>query len=573
MFGFVALGGILLIVLCAIGALIAEAGLLDVMAEWNKPITLSIIRFTLWQATLSTLISVALAIPLSRALARRQHFFGRRAIIRLSSISFIIPSMVAILGIVAVHGRNGWINQLLSVFGVENINYLYGLGGILIAHVFFNLPLATRIFLNGLLTVPQHTWNLANLMGMKPRHIFRSIEWPLLRGLLPGVSGIVFLLCFTSFAIVLTLGGGPQSTTLEVAIYQAIRFDFNLPKAVTLSLIQIGICSLLALLFFASGKPFPLRPEDYPGVQRPDRDALAPRIVDTAIIAATAIFLLMPLVAVCLQTLPPFDGTDWTSGVEWTGWAIVLEAEFWDSLRWTLLIAIFAGLLSGVLALSIANTIVDLRGSKRYSNLKGGGGAGAGASAVVAELIGILTLLIPPISFGAGLFLFFHQFADALSLGPFLVVILNALLTLAFGIRILLPALLDQRNRYDNLCASLGIRGWNRWRYILWHALRHPIAYALAIATTLAAGDMGVIALFGTEDLHTLPLLMYRLIGNYRLPQAAVVALFLCALCFALFWLIEQIGRLHNHHLQTAGRGVNIAAATETETEAERSHA
>lgn len=518
MTGLVATLAVLLIVLCAVGGLMAEAGQFALLAELNKPVTRSIIRFTLWQATLSTLLSVALAIPLARALARRGRFFGRRLIIRLGSLSLIIPTMVATLGIVAVHGRNGWINQLLAAMGGDRIHYLYGLAGILIAHSFFNLPLATRIFLDGLLNLPQHSWNLARLYGMRPSHIFRHIEWPLLRGLIAGVAGMVFLLCFTSFAIVLTLGGGPKSTTLEVAIYQAIRFDFDLTRAVALSLIQIGICLLLALAFFARGAAFPLRPGDYPGVDRPDAEAWPTRLVDTVVIFLAAIFLISPLAAVVMKTLAP------------GGWSILGAPEFHQALRWTLVIALAAGTLSCLFALAIANLIVTLRRAPRLAPW-----------AVAPEIISLLTLLVPPITLGAGLFLFFRQFTDALSLGPVVVIALNVLLSLAFGIRILTPALQAQRNRYDNLCANLGIHGWNKWRRILWPALRAPVAYALAVATTLSAGDMGVIALFGTEDLRTLPLLMYRLISGYRLEQAAVVAVALCALCFALFWLIERL--------------------------------
>ena len=57
---------------------------------------------------------------------------------------------------------------------------------------------------------------------------------------------LVFMLCLTSFAVVLTLGGGPKSTTLEVAIYQSLRFDFEPTRAVVLALLQLCLCLLVA---------------------------------------------------------------------------------------------------------------------------------------------------------------------------------------------------------------------------------------------------------------------------------------------------------------------------------------
>lgn len=64
------------------------------------------------------------------------------------------------------------------------------------------------------------------------------------QGVLPQLGALVFALCFTSFAIVMTLGGGPKATTIEVAIFQAIRFDFDLAKAVYLSLLQMFFAAL-----------------------------------------------------------------------------------------------------------------------------------------------------------------------------------------------------------------------------------------------------------------------------------------------------------------------------------------
>jgi len=158
------------------------------------------------------------------------------------------------------------------------------------------------------------------------------------------------------------------------------------------------------------------------------------------------------------------------------------------------------------------------------------------------EVISVLTLIAPPITLGAGLFLLFRRFTDALSLGPALVVALNALLALAFAARIITPALHAQRRRSDALCACLGIRGWHKWRWILWPGMRAPVAYALAVAVALAAGDMGVIALFGTDQLATLPLLIYRLLGAYRVEQAAVAAAVLCVLCAGFFIALERFG-------------------------------
>ena len=234
MFGLLA---VLLVAGMVLGSLVGlslAAGEVDILSQLARPYIRSVIGFTVWQAGLSAFISVSLAIPLARSLHRQPRFFGRGLLVRLTSISLVVPSMVAIIGVIGVHGRNGWLNDLLVLFGLPRQDYLYGINGILIAHVFFNLPLVTRLLLNGLMRIPEHQWKIASQLGMSGWNLFRYLEWPTLRGLLSGAFGIVFLLCFTSFAIVLSLGGGPGSATLEVAIYQALRFDFDLSAAVSL---------------------------------------------------------------------------------------------------------------------------------------------------------------------------------------------------------------------------------------------------------------------------------------------------------------------------------------------------
>src|SRR3546814_11132212 len=88
--------------------------------------------------------------------------------------------------------------------------------------------------------------------------IFRLIEAPMLRQIVPGVAGLIFLLCFTSFAVVLVLGGGPPNATLEVAIYQALRFDFDLGRVVAFAILQVGSCGLLVGLGYRLTRPMPV---------------------------------------------------------------------------------------------------------------------------------------------------------------------------------------------------------------------------------------------------------------------------------------------------------------------------
>src|SRR5688500_1264820 len=202
----------------------------------------SVVRFTLLQATLSTLLSLLLGAALALSLARRARFPGRALFVAALNLASVLPAIVAVFGIVAVLGRAGWVGDAARIAGVDPGGWIYGLPGILIAHVFFNAPLAARVFLASLAAVPGEHWRLAAQLGMPPGAVFRLIDLPLLLREAPAVAALVFLLCFTSFAIVLTLGGGPAAATLEVAIYEAVRFDVDFGRAAMLALLQIAIC-------------------------------------------------------------------------------------------------------------------------------------------------------------------------------------------------------------------------------------------------------------------------------------------------------------------------------------------
>ncbi|OYU73115.1 MAG: thiamine/thiamine pyrophosphate ABC transporter permease ThiP, partial [Alphaproteobacteria bacterium PA3] len=158
------------------------------------PYVFRVLRFTLLQAGLSTLFSLALGLPLARALARQSAFPGRAMLLRLLSLPLALPAIVVIIGIIEVYGARGWLGGLFDI---------YGLQGILLAHVFFNVPLAARLILADLERIPPESWKLSAQLGLGPLAIWRLVEWPAIRSGIAGAALLIFLLCAASFAVVL----------------------------------------------------------------------------------------------------------------------------------------------------------------------------------------------------------------------------------------------------------------------------------------------------------------------------------------------------------------------------------
>ncbi|NIZ60518.1 thiamine/thiamine pyrophosphate ABC transporter permease ThiP [Sedimentitalea sp. CY04] len=467
------------------------------------------LRFTLIQACLSAGLSVALAIPAARALARRR-FAGRRLLIALLGAPFILPVIVAILGLLQVFGRAGWLSDVLALFGLEPVQ-IYGLHGVVLAHVFFNLPLATRLILQGWQEIPAERFRLAAQLGADARAMRNLLEYPMLRRVVPGALAVIFAICLSSFAVALTLGGGPRATTIELAIYQAFRFDFDLGRAAMLSGLQLVLTGAAALVAvkvavgegFGAGLDRPL--------QRWDGNSTTSRVMDGFWILLAAAFLLLPLAAIALSGVPGLVG---------------LKASVWTAALNSILVATLSTVLMLVLALPMATAVALGRGT-------------------VIEVAGILGLAASPLVIGTGLFIVIYPIADPFALALPVTALVNAVMALPFALRILVPRAKSVVGRYGRLSMSLDMRGLPFVLRVLLPRMRAQIGFSAGLAAALSMGDLGVVALFADPEFATLPLQVYRLMGAYRMEAAAGAALLLLALSMSAFWILDRGGRWH----------------------------
>jgi thiamine transport system permease protein len=260
---------------------------------WQSGYIRRVLYFSLWQALLSTLCSVLPAILVARAFALQPAFPLRSLLLRLFALPLVVPAVVAVMGVVSVYGSDGWIPLGRS---------LYGLGGILLAHVFFNLPLAVRLLLPHWQATPSAHWQLAEQLGMNAWQRWRYLEWPALREGLPGVMLLIFMLCLTSFAVVLT---------------------------VILALLQLVLCLLVAGLTLKLHR----LPEVEITIDAPTQPtAPAVKPLQLVLILLASVYVAMPLLSMLLDALSgPLA-------------AVLAHAGLWRSLLNTLFIGLSAAL-------------------------------------------------------------------------------------------------------------------------------------------------------------------------------------------------------------------------------------
>jgi thiamine transport system permease protein len=512
--GVVALAVIAAIVIAALVGLVVAGGASGSFGSWSY--IGGLVRISLIQAGLSMILSLLAGGMVALALARRTHFFGRPILIAALNVATVLPAIVTVFAITAVFGRAGWIGDFGRLFGVDTGSWVFGLDGVLIAHVLLNAPLAARVYLASLAAISAEQWRLAAQLGMPPLSVFRYIDLPVLIRESAGIGALIFLACFTSFAIVLALGGGPAVSTLEVAIFEAVRFEADFRQAALLAVLQIAIClALLAPLTFLLSRRAPEAMPTGLSAARPDAAARATTILDRITLAVGSAFVGAPLAAIAVAGLASI-GTLFNPAVA-------------QALGTSLAIGIPAGLLSVGLAFGLATLSRQLRlrdGRRRSADL-----VGLGA---------LLVLVVSPITLSAGLFVVLRPLVSPFALATPLIIVVNALMALPFTYRHVEPPLLLAAERYGRLSDSLGISGLSRLRLMDWPLLKSPLIVGLTMAVALSLGDLGVAAFFGTGNLVTLPVLLYERLGSYRLSEAASVSLLLTLLVLAMFLIAQR---------------------------------
>jgi thiamine transport system permease protein len=363
--------------------------------------------------------------------------------------------------------------------------------------------------------VPRNEWRLAAGLDFSRLALFRFVEGPALLRVIPGIAGLIFMLCITSFTIILTLGGGPQTSTLEVAIYQALKFDYDPPRALALSALQLALTALVFLLLGLFPDPGEDRTAQQGKPFRTDGRTARSKWTDGIVLAVFLVFLCAPMAAIVVAGLKSDLGR------------LVSDALFLRALVTSLGIAAAAGLFSVSLTFFMVRARLALQGRGMAGLFR------------LPEFM----LLVPPLALGSGWFILLLKVGLESSAAIPVVVVINMLMAMPFVARVLAPELRTHLLRTGRLADSLGIGGLSRLRLIDWPTLRAPLLTALSFAMALSLGDLGAIALFGSEDFITLPALLYAKLGSYRSTDAAGLALILGALCLVLMLPAVRSGR------------------------------
>ena len=220
------------------------------------PLNQYFIQFTMNQAIISAIITVIIGLPGAYIFSRYQ-FVGDNSLKTILTIPFVLPPVVVVLGFVLLLGPNGILNSMIMTFlGLENppINIYKTFEGIILVHAFYNVPIVLRLVSSAWSKVNVDMEEVATSLGSRKFHFFRYVTFPQISSAILASGILSFLYCFTSFAIVLSLGG-IQFKTLEVQIYSLFHYRYDFHQAASLALFQLIITSVLIVAYLYISEP------------------------------------------------------------------------------------------------------------------------------------------------------------------------------------------------------------------------------------------------------------------------------------------------------------------------------
>jgi thiamine transport system permease protein len=496
-----------------------------------------IILFTFTQALLSTVLAVLFGLPGAYLLARFR-FPGKRLVRALTTIPFVLPSILVVLGFVLFFGNNGILNRaLMSWLQLDEppLRVLYSLKAILLAHAFYNFPICIRIVSGLWSRINPHLEEAARSLGARGWRLFRRVTLP---QIMPGVlasAALIFIFCFMSFAVVLVLGGGPRYATLEVEVYRLAKVGLDLGAASRLA----AIGSLLTLLFLyvyiklqqrasfaeAAGAGWELRPLS---------------AVFGKAGALTALAVLVYLVLMAVVVLAPMLSVVYFSFLRRFGWA----GQTHLSLHWyrmllggslsgvSYLRAIHNSLIYGALtvlcALPLGTAIAYLTGRKQFFGRHG------------LETLAMLPMGVSTIILGLG----YLKLAPVFRLtgGRAGIVAAHTVIAYPFVIRAVSSMVRKISPSLPEAARSLGANPRRLFFKIELPLLKPGILAGAAFAFAISLGEINATLMLYKPSLISIPVAIYRLISSYNFFAACAMGSLLMLTSLLAFIVIDRIG-------------------------------
>lgn len=514
---------------------------------------INVVGFTFYQAFLSTGLTLLLGLLLAYLFSHFD-FPLKRLFQALTAIPFMLPTVVVAAGFTALLGPRGWLNLgLMSLLNLEQppIIFVGTLWAILLAHVFYNSTIIIRIVGNAWASLDTRFTDAARSLGASPFRTFLNVTLPLLRPSIFAASLLVFLFDFTSYGVILLLGGS-KFVTLEVEIFIQTMHMLNLPVASLLSVIQLLSTLIFSIIYSRYvltvtniGKPR----VGWLNLRKPGN--IKQRILVIGLLLCLVIIFALPILALPLRSISRFEA----GRAEFIRVGPALTLDYYRELfinRQSSLFYVppFLAARNSLFYAALTVFLSLLLGFPAASAL-----ARPGRLEKWIDPLLMLPLGASSVTLGLGYILTFNGFLNPerwqflpssfnLLTFPLLLPIAHTTIALPFVIRSLQAAMITIPNRYREAAAVLGASHWQTWKNIDWPIISRATISAGAFAFTISLGEFGAASLLARPDYPTLPTAIYRFLsqpGGMNYGQAMAMATMLMFICGVGILIIEQL--------------------------------
>ncbi len=508
------------------------AGALDLSAFirlFSSDYYIGTLIFTVYQALISTLATLMLALPCAFVFARYD-FPGKSLLLSLATLPFVLPTVVVALAFAVVFGDKGLLNDLLRAFfslEYSPIQLERSLPLIIIAHVFYNFAIALRIITGYWSSQGFASEEAARILGANELALWRDIRLPLIRPALLSAAALIFIFCFTSFGVVLILGG-IRFATLEVQIYYQAVNIFNLPLAAALSLVQILSMLVMLIIYTGAQRRLQVAMASSAAIVRRPRGFVQGAAV-LACVLLLSLLLFTPLLALVWRSLflgGEFDMSGYLGLAQRSRASLLFIpplAAVFNSLRYALM-AMAASLALGMIAAHLINR--------------------PGRRARFVDPLFMLPLATSAVTLGFGFIIALDEPPLNLRSSWLIIPISHTLVALPFVIRSVLPSLRAIPQSYGEAAAVLGARPSIKLLTIDAPLAARGIVVGATFAFMVSMGEFGASLFVAQRESVTIPVVIYRLIGDPGLQsyrQALAMSVILMLVCAGGFMIIERL--------------------------------
>jgi len=503
-----------------------------------------VLWFTIWQAALSTLLTLAIGLPGAYLFARYE-FRGKSLIQALSVVPFVIPTVVVAAAFYALLGPRGWVNlAAMRLFGLEAapIHFTNTIYAILLAHIFYNTTIVLRMVGDFWSHIDPRLNQAARILGANRMTAFFKITLPIIGPAITAAALLVFIFDFTSFGVILILGG-PKFATLEVEIYYQTISLFNLPLAAVLSILQL-ICTLAMTIIYTHlnrrlAQPLQLHSRRF---TQKRLTTWKSRIFAGVVLFVLFTILITPLLALAMKSFTRLEVGRGQPVELFSGFTLDnyhqltinrIDSMFYVPPTTAIGNSLMYATITVILALAIGMPAAWAlsRNSGSYFNriLDPVLMLPLGTSAVTLGLGFIIALNRPPFDFRAS---------------PILIPFAHTLVAFPFVVRSLSPALRSIKPRLRQAAGVLGASPMKIFRTVDLPLIGRALIVAATFAFTISLGEFGATALISRPENPTIPIMIYRFIsqpGAINYGQAMALSTILMIVAATGLIIIERM--------------------------------